>query len=34
MIYEVFLVPAAKSRIRSQAEYIATVQAAPEIAAK
>jgi len=34
MIYEVFIVPAAKRRIREQAEYIATVQGAPEIAAR
>ena len=34
MIYEVFVVPAAKRRIREQAEYIATVQDAPEIAAR
>lgn len=34
MIYEVFIVPAAKLRIQQQAEYIATEQKAPEAAAK
>ena len=34
MIYEVLIVPAAKLRIRQQAEYIATEQQAPETAAK
>ena len=34
MIYEVFIVAAAKRRIREQAEYIATVQGAPETAAR
>jgi len=34
MTYGVFIVPAAKRRIREQAEYIATVQGTPEIAAR
>ena len=34
MIYEVFIVPAAKRRIREQAEYIATAQDTPETAAR
>ncbi len=34
MIYKVFIAPAAKRRIREQAEYIATVQGDPETAAR
>ena len=34
MSYEVFVVAAAKQRIREQAKYIATIQGAPEAAAR
>lgn len=34
MTYEVFIVPAAKRRIREQAEHIAIAQRAPETAAR
>ena len=34
MTYDVFIIPAAKLRIRRQAEFIAIEQAAPETAAK
>ena len=34
MTYDVFVVSAARARIREQAEHIATVQGAPETAAR
>ena len=34
MIHEVFIVGAARRRIREQAEYIATVQGAPQTASR
>jgi len=33
MIFEVFITPAAKQRIREQAVWIATEQAGPQVAA-